>query len=98
MRAFAIVSVGLLATLALAAAPARAMPHLAKPAVGQRIVAQVDGHRLYRGHYRSVRAYGNARGFYANGFALMYYVHDYPRGISATFGRPRCFCGGYYRR
>jgi hypothetical protein len=97
MRVFVTASVGLLATLALAATPASAMPRVAKPAAGQRILSQVDGHRLYHSHYRSARAYGNARGFYANGFALMYYVHDYPIGISATFGRPRCFCGYYGR-
>jgi hypothetical protein len=93
MRVFAIVCLGLLASLASAGTPVRAMPRPAKPAAGPHILAPVDGKRVYyRGHYRS-GAYGYARGFYANGFALMYAVHDYPRGISATFGYPRCFCG-----
>jgi hypothetical protein len=98
MRASAIVSLGLLAALALAATPVLAMPRPAKPAAGPHVLATVNGQRVYyRHHYRSGRGYGYARGFHANGYALMYAVHDFPRGISATFGYPRCFCGYYGR-
>jgi hypothetical protein len=74
---------------------ARAFERLAKPESGT-LLTRVNGHHGWGGcrgrgcwhHHRY------ARGFYGNGFALMYYVHNYPRGISATFGAPRpCFCG-----
>jgi hypothetical protein len=65
---------------------ARAFERPAKPDSGS-LLTRVNG------HYRS----GGCRGgrcWHRNGFALMYYVHSYPRGISPTFGAPRpCFCG-----
>ena len=68
---------------------ARAFERLAKPESGS-LLTRVNGHcGRGCGHHHH---HGN--GFYRNGFALMYYVHSYPRGISPTFGAPRpCFCG-----
>ena len=72
---------------------AHAFERLAKPESGS-LLTRVNGHYAWRGcRGRGCGHHGYANGFYANGIALMYYVHDYPRGISRTFGAPRlCFC------
>jgi hypothetical protein len=68
------------------------MQRPAKPAVGAEVLTRVNGaaHPL-RYHHRHRHACRH-HGFYANGFSLMYAVHSYPRGVSAKFGAPRCFC------
>jgi len=72
---------------------ARAFERLAKPESGS-LLTRVNGHYAWRGCHG--RGCGHRYG-YANGFALMYYVHNYPRGISATFGAPRpCFCDRHW--
>jgi hypothetical protein len=76
--------------LGLSSPSAGAFDRLAKPTSAS-LLTHVNGHYGRSGcRGRGCRYhYGHA-----NGFALMYYVHDYPRGISATFGAPRpCFCG-----
>jgi len=77
--------------LGLSSPSARAFERLAKPASAS-LLTHVNGNHVWRGCRG--RGCGHHRFGYANGFGLMYYVHDYPRGISATFGAPRpCFCG-----
>jgi hypothetical protein len=72
---------------------ARAFERLAKPEIGS-LLTRVNGHYAWRGCRG--RGCGHHHG-YANGFALMYYVHNYPRGISPTFGAPRvCFCDHHW--
>jgi hypothetical protein len=80
--------------LGLSSPSARAFERLAKPA-SVSLLTHVNGNHGWRGCRG--RGCGHHRFGYANGFALMYYVHDYPRGISATFGAPRpCFCGSHW--
>ena len=92
MRPFAAASLTLLAVLASAATLAHAMPCPTKPGAGASILSPVNGERHGYGHPYRGRGYHHTRSY----FYLMYAVHDYPRGISATFGAPRCCC--YCRR
>jgi hypothetical protein len=93
MRLFAAASLTGLAMLA-STAQTHAMPRPAGPGAGGQNLTLVNGDRHYYGHHHGHHwhAYGHARGYYY----LMYAVHNYPRGISATFGAPRCCC--YCRR
>ena len=89
-RGIALAAIATMA-LGLSSHSARAFERLAKPASAS-LLTHVNGNHTWRG----CRGQGcRHRHFgYANGFALMYHVHGYPRGISATFGAPRpCFCG-----
>jgi hypothetical protein len=97
-RLIAVAAVAVLATFGVLLSPSSAMQPQARPAVGTPLLQPVNGRAGPRGHYR---AYGHARragaGFVTNGFALMYRVHSYPRGISATFGSPRYDCHCQHR-
>jgi hypothetical protein len=92
MRLSALACVAALAMPAFAASPAHAMALPGKAAVGREIIARTNGRRLDSGHRYGHRYGHHHRGFYRDGYHLMYAVHGYPRGIVATFGYPRCFC------
>jgi hypothetical protein len=93
MRRLALACVAVLA-IALAASPARAIAPSGKAAVSSKFITPINGRLVRNGHRWGHRhAYRNHHGFYRDGFALMYAVHRYPRGIVATFGYPRdCYC------
>jgi hypothetical protein len=81
----------LLAAFASSISPALAIERPAKPAIGAPVLTRVNGvgrSPRYHHHRHACRHHG----FVANGFSLMYAVHSYPRGASAKFGAPRCFC------
>ena len=86
------VCLALLAACAASITPSLAIERPAKPAAGASVLARVNGvGRPLRYHHRHRHARSH-HGFYANGFALMYSVHNYPRGVSAKFGAPRSSC------
>ena len=92
--------IALAAVAAILLSPsAHAFERLAKPESGS-LLTRVNGYYAWRGcrgrgcwRHRGMGSHNSHSPFYANGFALMYYVHDYRYGISRTFGAPRpCFC------
>jgi len=92
-RLIAVAAVAVLATFGVLPSPSNAMQPSARPAAGTPLLQLVNGRAAPSARHR---AYGYGRrtgaGFVANGFALMYRVHSYPRGASATFGAPRYDC------
>jgi hypothetical protein len=82
----------LLAVFASSITPTLAIERPAKPAVGASVLTRVNGVGHPLRYHRRHRYAGRHNGFYANGYSLMYYVHSYPRGVSAKFGAPRCAC------
>jgi hypothetical protein len=92
MRPILLSFLALAPMLALLGTPAQALERPPMPAVGAELLTHVNGQTRVTRHRHRGYACRQPRGFYRNGFALMYTVHSYPRGVAAKFGSPRCFC------
>ena len=94
-----LIALTILATVALLALPlqSKAMGRLTKPEGAISLKRAAHMPRGVRRSRRRLYVHRHRSHFVADGYARMYVIHSYPRGIVPVFGCPRP-CHGYHHR